>query len=240
MWVTRSLVCALGALAAGCVEVGDLGKEPGFSGSGAEVAAMMQGNAPAPFAMGDGNAASLWTGERGSLLGDRRAATQGDILTVVIEINDSAQISNSTDRTRSGTQSLSLSQLFGLPQRVDAGLPSGASLGSAVDLGSDSQFQGDGSVSRNEKLTLRIAATIVETLPNGILAIQGSQEVRVNYELRELWVTGYVRPADITRQNEITYDKIASARISYGGRGLISQMQQPRIGQQLTEQLLPF
>ena len=77
-------------------------------------------------------------------------------------------------------------------------------------------------------------------MPNGILAIQGSQEVRVNYELRELWVTGYVRPADITRQNEITYDKIASARISYGGRGLISQMQQPRIGQQLTESLLPF
>jgi len=77
-------------------------------------------------------------------------------------------------------------------------------------------------------------------LPNGILAIQGSQEVRVNYELRELWVTGYVRPAAITRQNEITYDKIASARISYGGRGLISQMQQPRIGQQLTESLLPF
>ena len=234
------LAGVLSALLMGCVPVQELGKAPEFSSSDAEIAAMMQGDAPVPFALGDGNAASLWTGERGSLLGDRRAANSGDILTVVIEINDSAQMSNSSDRSRSGTQALSISQLFGLTQKADAKLPSGASLGSAVDLGSDSQFQGDGSVSRKEKLTLRIAATIVDTLPNGILALPGSQEVRVNYELRELWVTGYVRPADITRQNEITYDKIASARISYGGRGLISQMQQPRIGQQLTESLLPF
>jgi len=85
-----------------------------------------------------------------------------------------------------------------------------------------------------------VAATIVDVLPNGVLEIQGRQEVRVNFELRELIVTGYVRPADISRQNEITYDKIASARISYGGRGQISDMQQPRYGQQVAETILPF
>ena len=93
---------------------------------------------------------------------------------------------------------------------------------------------------RNERLTLRVAATIVEELPNGVLSIQGSQEVRVNFELRELIVTGYVRPEDISRQNEITYDKIATARISYGGRGQITDMQQPRYGQQAADILLPF
>jgi flagellar L-ring protein precursor FlgH len=87
---------------------------------------------------------------------------------------------------------------------------------------------------------MRVAATIVDVLPNGVLVIEGSQEVRVNFELRELLVTGFVSPADITRQNEITYDRIASARISYGGRGQISDMQQPRYGQQVLEAILPF
>lgn len=93
---------------------------------------------------------------------------------------------------------------------------------------------------RREKLTLRVAATVVEVLQNGVLKVQGSQEVRVNFELRELLVTGYVRPEDITRQNEITYDKIASARISYGGRGQITDVQQPRYGQQIADIFLPF
>lgn len=186
------------------------------------------------------DASSLWTGETDSLLGDRRAAQRGDIMTVVIEIDDSAEISNSTGRSRSGSQSMGVPSLFGIPQRIDGALPEGASLAEAVETTSDSTFSGNGSVSRNEKLTLRVAATVVEELPNGVLRIEGQQEVRVNYELRELIVTGYVRPADISRQNEITYDKIAGARISYGGRGQITEVQQPRYGQQITDILLPF
>lgn len=184
--------------------------------------------------------ASLWTGDRGSLLGDRRAMQQGDILTVVIEIDDQAEFSNSADRSRSASQQLSIPNLFGLPQRADARLPEGANLGSAVGVDSNSSAAGDGSVRRNERLTLRVAATITDVLPNGVLAIQGQQEVRVNFELRELLVSGFVRPADISRQNEITYDKIASARVSYGGRGQITDMQQPRYGQQALEAILPF
>ena len=165
---------------------------------------------------------------------------RGDILTVVIEIDDRAEISNSSGRSRSASQSLGIPQFLGFPQRIDRALPDGASLGNAVSVNSQSAANGDGSVRRNEKLTLRIAATITDVLPNGVLAVSGQQEVRVNYELRELIVSGFVRPTDISRQNEITYDKIASARISYGGRGQISEMQQPRVGQQIVEQLLPF
>ena len=110
----------------------------------------------------------------------------------------------------------------------------------AAEITSSSRYQGEGSVARQERLTLRIAATVVEDLPNGVLRIEGQQEVRVNFELRELILTGYVRPVDISRQNEITYDKIAGARISYGGRGQITDVQQPRYGQQITDILLPF
>ena len=94
--------------------------------------------------------------------------------------------------------------------------------------------------SQHQSRPLRVAATVVEELPNGVLRIEGQQEVRVNFELRELLVTGYVRPADISRQNEITYDKIAGARISYGGRGQITDVQQPSYGQQIADTLLPF
>lgn len=226
-----------------CTSLAQVGKAPDFSPlEGSYQHHAMYSNALPLSADPDAptDASSLWTAGRASLLGDRRAGKRGDILTVVIEIDDSAEISNSSDRSRSGDQSMGISQLFGLPQRLDPKLPAGASLAEAVSTESSSSFSGDGSVSRTEQLTLRIAATIVEELPNGVLRIEGQQEVRVNYELRELIVTGYIRPADISRANEVTYDKIAGARISYGGRGQISDVQQPRYGQQITDALLPF
>ncbi|WP_323035457.1 flagellar basal body L-ring protein FlgH [Pararhodobacter sp.] len=183
---------------------------------------------------------SLWSSSQQSLLGDRRANQPGDILTVVIEIDDRAEISNSSQRGRSGSQSMAVPEMLGLPQLIDRQLPEGASMANAVSADSSSSFQGSGSVSRNERLTLRVATTIIERLPNGVVRIEGSQEVRVNNELRELIVTGYIRPTDISRRNEIAYDRIAGARISYGGRGQISQMQQPRYGQQIAEILLPL
>ncbi|MEP5154783.1 flagellar basal body L-ring protein FlgH [Planktotalea sp.] len=183
---------------------------------------------------------SLWRRDRKSLLGDRRALQRGDIMTVVIEIDDKAEISNSTSRSRDGSDSVSIPDFLGVPQRVNKKWPDEASLDRAIDLSSASESSGDGSVKRKEKLTLRVAATIVQVLPNGVLAIEGSQEVRVNFEIRELLVNGFVRPEDISRQNEITYDKIASARISYGGRGQITDVQQPRYGRQILEAVLPF
>ena len=242
----RRLTLAALALTAACGRLAEIGQTPELSetNTGEDYAAMMTPGLPAeilpPAAPAPVTPASLWTGERGSLLGDRRAVERGDILTVVISIDDSAAIQNSTDRTRTGSQDLGIGALFGLPERAADRLPDGATLDPAVQLGSSGSFSGDGSVRRNEQLELRIAATIVDVLPNGVLSIAGSQEVRVNNEIRELLVTGYVRPADISRQNEVTYDKIASARISYGGRGLLSDVQRPRWGQQATELVLPF
>lgn len=184
--------------------------------------------------------ASLWTANRQSLLGDRRAVQRGDILTVIIEIDDKAEISNSSARNRTGAETAGLPNLLGIPQRINEKLPDGATMAEAFGSNSSSTFSGDGSVRRKEKLTLKVAATVVGVLQNGVLSIQGSQEVRVNFEVRELLVTGYVRPEDISRQNQITYEKIASARISYGGRGQISSAQQPRYGQQAADIILPF
>jgi len=235
---------ALSLAASGCARLDHVGRAPSFSETNdtPEHFAMLSPDG-LPLEAEHGRRfpqSSLWESGQHSLLGDRRASKRGDILTVVIEIDESAEISNSTSRSRSGNESLQVPQLLGLPQRIDPKLPLGASTANAVDLNSSSNSGGDGSVRRNEKLELKVAATVVEVLPNGTLKIQGLQEVRVNFELRELIVTGFVRPEDISRQNEITYDKIAAARISYGGRGQITAVQQPRIGQRIAEKILPF
>ncbi|WP_299786492.1 flagellar basal body L-ring protein FlgH [uncultured Marivita sp.] len=231
------------AIVSNCGRLDHIGQPPTLSpqNESVEREAMIYAGLPVTTAdLSPYRQASLWSGDQTSLFGDRRAFTKGDILTVMVEIDDQAEISNTTSRGRSSQESLAVPQLLGFPQRRNKELPDGASLDAAVELDSTSQSQGNGSVRRNEKLTLRIAATVVDVLPNGVLRIEGTQEVRVNFELRELFVSGFVRRADITRQNEITYDKMASARISYGGRGQISDVQQPRIGQQVLDAVLPF
>lgn len=230
------------ALAA-CSNPDHLGKAPSFSPqmTGREHTAMVYPGLPETVERRTVlDNSSLWRGDRKSLLGDRRALRAGDIMTVVIEIDDKAEISNTTSRSRTGSDDVNIPNLLGVPQRIGPGWPDGSSSETPIGINSSSTSKGDGSVRRKEKLTLRVAATIVEVLPNGVLAIEGTQEVRVNFEMRELLVNGYVRPEDISRQNEITYDKIASARISYGGRGQISDVQQPRYGRQILEAVLPF
>ena len=242
--ISAAKLACVGLMAlGGCARLDHVGKAPTFTPANEtpeHVAMLYQGLPLTTQNQRTVDGSSLWSGSRQSLLGDRRANKQGDILTVVIEIDEEASISNDTSRSRSSAESLEGPQLFGLPQKLDQKLPTGASSASAVDLGGRSSSSGSGSVSRSEQLELRVAATVVDVLPNGVLAISGSQELRVNFELRELLVTGYVRPDDISRQNEITYDKIASARVSYGGRGQITDVQQPRYGQQILDVILPF
>ena len=249
----RACVAILSLLALiGCDRLAAVGGEPEFSPAGGTVAkpaiapqrvalatpVSMRSAAQAPTPQNPVTGPSLWAAGRSSLLGDRRAKRRGDILTVVIEIDDEASISNATNRSRSANEDLSVSSLLGLPKLIDDAV--GVDLTDAARLSSGSGTSGDGSVRRAEELTLRLAATVADVLPNGHLVIVGSQEIRVNYELRDLTVHGVIRPEDISRGNEITYDKIADARVGYGGRGVISDVQQPRYGQQIADIILPF
>ena len=180
---------------------------------------------------------SLWEANKRSFFRDQRARNVGDILTVVIDIEDQARLRNTTTRTRETDNQLAVSSLFGLPQYVDQQFDL---IEPAADLESDSQSRGLGEINRNEEISLRIAAVVTERLPNGNFVIAGRQEVRVNSELRELRIAGVIRPEDISALNTIDYFKVAEARIAYGGRGTISRVQQPRYGQRLYEFVVPF
>jgi len=183
---------------------------------------------------------SLWRIGAKAFFRDQRASTVGDIITVVIEISDQADIENETIRTRNAGEDSNLTNFLGFEDKLDSFLPNAVNPESLTDFGSNSTHSGNGEVDRSEDIRVTLAAIVVDKLPNGNLVIQGRQEVRVNFEVRELIIAGIVRPQDITARNTIQHTQIAEARISYGGRGQLTDLQQPRYGQQIYDILFPF
>ncbi|MCW5750075.1 MAG: flagellar basal body L-ring protein FlgH [Alphaproteobacteria bacterium] len=195
---------------------------------------------------------SLWRPGSRQFFKDQRAAKVGDIITVTVSISDKAKFNNSTTRQRDNSENVDLPKLLGAEALTSATsnisrsrapidrLFPGIDVSNALDVGATSNSQGKGSLQREETINLKVAAIVTQVLPNGNLVISGRQEVRVNFEMRELQITGVVRPADITATNVINHTQIAEARISYGGRGILSDVQQPRYGQQIFDVIFPF
>jgi flagellar L-ring protein FlgH len=183
---------------------------------------------------------SLWASNRQTFFKDQRASNVGDIITVLIDIQDEATLENETERTRSATEQAQLNRLLGIEQALSKVFPEAIDNTALIDGGADSGFSGAGSVEREEEITVKLAAIVTQLLPNGNMAIQGRQEVLVNFEKRILQVNGVIRPQDISVGNTVNYDQIAEARIVYGGEGQITDYQQPRYGQQLYDIIFPF
>ena len=236
--MTKRIPALLAALLlAGCQSqtVREIGNAPAMSpiGSGLQYGQTPQmalyPKQPSQMAAGY----SLWNDQRAALFKDARALNVGDILTVNIQINDKASFDNKTDRSRTNTSGFNYGaggDLFGIGYKADG----------EGSYGSDTSTAGKGSTSRSEKLTLLVAAVVTGILENGNLVISGSQEVRVNHEIRILNVAGIVRPQDVDADNTISYERIAEARISYGGRGRLTEVQQPPVGQQAVDLFSPL
>jgi len=226
-------IASLCLLAACATRPEDIGRAPMLSPVGAAIAVERE---PLPHVFRNTASSvpnSTWSNVSADLFTSPRARQVGDIVTVNIQIDDKAQFDNASDRSRSSS--------------VDAGLSYGFAFkgwqaDGAADIGLDSSSssKGQGTIDRSEKLRLSVAAIVTEVLPNGNVIISGSQEVRVNYEVRVLNIAGIVRPRDISPRNTISYDKIAEARVSYGGRGRIMEVQQPAYGQQIYDAVAPF
>jgi flagellar L-ring protein precursor FlgH len=185
---------------------------------------------PAARAVAAPRAVNLYT--------DQRVAHVGDIVTVAIVINDKAVVGNSSDRKTTASGTFGFDWLFQPVTNSSGSQPTPGSW--KHDFNSTSASQGNGDINRSEQINLSVPAVVTHVLPNGNLVIRGSQELRVNFELRELTIAGIVRPSDITRDNIVAYDHIAEARISYGGRGRITEAQQPGWGQQVYDIVKPY
>ncbi|MGQ7792574.1 flagellar basal body L-ring protein FlgH [Faunimonas sp. B44] len=231
----RIAVLSVWLLLGGCAgEVQDFGREPRLSPVGSGLQAYRE---PVPVAVFPPSAGpseqSLWDASRPNLFRDPRAGKVGDVVTVRIAINDRATLDNASGRSRDSSAKTGIGFAFGLDG-------SGSKLSASADAAGQSTSKGKGSIDRSERIELSIAAVVSEVLPNGNLVISGSQEVRVNFEVRVLNIAGIVTPRDIASDNTVSYEKIAEARISYGGRGRLTDVQQPGWGQRLYDAVAPF
>jgi flagellar L-ring protein precursor FlgH len=194
---------------------------------------------PAPMPAED-NPNSLWRPGARAFFKDIRAKDVGDTLTVRLKLDDSATMSNNTKRKRDDKEAMGVEALLGYEAQMGKILPRSHDNTNLFAYGAKSSTSGDGDIGRSETIEITFAAMVIQILPNGSLAIMGRQEVRVNFELRELMVTGVVRQQDIEADNSISHERIAEMRVAYGGRGTLSDLQQPRWGTQIMDILLPF
>lgn len=241
----RLRLLALVALAplAACSTVAEAVKGPELAAVGYPAALMPREQVVLPGpSVTPASANTLWRSGARAFFIDQRANRVGDILTVQIDIDDSAKTINSTTSSRTSGMTAGVPHLLGLEHSLGRLLPPGNNFdpASALETASKTANSGAGAVNRAEKISLTVAAVVSAVLPNGNMVIQGVQEVRTNTELRQLTVAGIVRPEDISSSNTIRHTQIAEARISYGGRGDISRVQKTPAGQSLVERFTPF
>ena len=180
---------------------------------------------------------ALWRGGSRAFFKDQRAAQVGDIVTILVSMNDNANLKNATTTTRSSGETGGAANMFGMESLLPKTIADPSKL---LSLNSANNNTGSGQVQRNEAVTVRVAGIVTQVLPNGNLVVAARQEFRVNNELRELQVTGVIRPQDIASDNTVLHDRMAEARIAYGGRGELTEVQHTRWGQQLLDILMPF
>ena len=224
----------------GCSSIREAVNGPELAPMGVPSAVVLQ-NQPVIMAQESrpASANTLWRAGSRDFFNDQRAKRVGDILTVMVDIDDSAQTSNATAGSRTNKYNSALPGFLGLESSLGKILPAFDPANAASASGSNS-FSGSGSVKRAEKVSLTMAAMVTGVLPNGNLIIQGRQEVRTNNELRELTVAGIVRTEDITSSNTIRHSQLAEARISYGGRGDLSNEQKQPAAQAIMSKFSPF
>ena len=242
--ILTGALLALGTIASGCSSIdrlSQIGEKPKLTEI--ENPTTQPGYKPVQMPMPKPEVASyspnsLWRNGSRAFFKDQRAARVGDLLTVTVNITDKANIANETQRSRTNKEDSGITDFVGsktLGVQAQKVLP-----GRLLTADSTASSDGKGSVTRQEALQTSVAAVVTQILPNGNLVVEGKQEIRVNFEIRELIVAGIVRPEDIQSDNTIDSSKIAQARIAYGGRGQLTDVQQPRYGQQVMDVLLPF
>lgn len=246
--LSLAAVVTLAAGATGCSNLKrltEVGSEPSLSEykDPTQVPGYQPVSLPMPAAeVPEDNPNSLWRTGAKAFFKDIRAKEVGDILTVRLKLDDKAKLENKTNRGRDDSEKQETNILLGYEASFNRifGNDAVAQGGTMFDFGTKMDTEGDGAIDRSEEVELTVAAVVTQKLPNGALAILARQEVRVNYELREMLVTGVVRAQDIDADNSVSHEKIAEMQVAYGGRGTLSDLQQPRWGTQIWDILFPF
>jgi flagellar L-ring protein precursor FlgH len=230
---TNDTVAKLGELGEkpAMTKITDPTREPGYTPVSMPV--------PNPVAENHQNG-SIWQSGARAFFKDQRATRVGDVLTVNVVMNDSAIMANETKGQRNDSDQVGAANLMGFEQQLQKILPHASNPATLIDTSGVRNTDGKATINRQEQIAVQLAAIVTQVLPNGNLVVNAKQEVRVDYDLRDVSFSGIVRPTDIDATNTIAWNKIADARLSYSGRGQSEDLQQPRLGSQLIDILSPF
>jgi flagellar L-ring protein precursor FlgH len=231
---------------AGCDTFDHFQKPPNFSGPGAGMDIPVPKTTAAAIAAADvpplppAMRGSLWRQGSKTFFRDQRARGVGDLLTVAVNLQEQAEFANQTNLSRSTANGMTIPNLAGVGTLIGRLVPGLKNVDPTIATTGNDSTQGQGDIKRSENIIVNVAATVVQVLPNKNMEISGSQEIRLNNELRQLQIRGMVRPEDIRSDNTIASEKIAEARIAYGGRGVSSDLQRPTWGQDVIKRIAPF
>jgi len=192
-----------------------------------------------PKPVADYSNGSIWQSASASLTDDVKARRKGDIITIVISETASASKEAKTGTSRDSSVSAGMPNMLGL-ENTGIFKNNFADLSKIINASTNTKFQGTGSTSRQENLNATITARVLEVLPNGNLMIEGRRNIRVNEEDQIIILEGTVRSRDIAPDNTVNSIYVADARISYSGRGIISDRQSPGWLMNIFDKIWPF
>ena len=196
-------VLIAGALSAGC------GLMPAKEHKPEPVARVL----PAPAPRTDG--AIYQAGQQMELFSDLKARRIGDVLTIVLNEATNASKSATTTTAKTTTVANTAPTIFGQSMTV-RGRPI-----LATTLNGADGFSGAGSSAQSNSLAGSLTVTVIDVQANGNLVVQGDKTLKLNQGDEFVHISGVIRPADIATNNTVTSDKLADARISYSGKGVV-------------------
>ena len=183
---------------------------------------------------------SLWPGEQHSLYADHKARTIGDVVTIIISEKARASKSATTSTDRTSSMNAGIPQLFGLENSAWLANNPNIDTSNLVEANFANTFSGAGTTVRKEDLIASLTAQVIDIYPNGNLKIRGGKEVRVNNETQVIYMTGIIRPVDIMANNTVDSKHVLNAKISYTGKGAISDKQKPGWLMRTLDNIWPF
>jgi len=164
---------------------------------------------------------SLWrdSGRLAFLTGDYKAVQVGDLITIAVVQDTTANNANSVSTARNFASTSGISGLAG--HLKTSGVENIFSPSSTENLSGKSQ------ASTTSTLQTTLSGRVVASLSSGLLVIEAERELTMNNEKQTILLRGLVRSGDIAPNNVVLSNAISNLQLDLKGKGVLSDGTRP-------------